>query len=273
VVDGFINGIHRSPYFGASVDFAEHRGYVPGDDIRRVDWKLYARTDRYYIKEYEADSNSNFAVLLDVSKSMGFGSHGVTKLEYGKMLAGCLTYLVHRQRDRVGLVAFDRDIVEFVPPSAKHMDVALHVLDRLQPANPGSLKEPLHKAAEHFGRRGLLILVSDLYEDPDAVLDAIGPLRFRGHDIAVFHLLDPAELDFSFREPSAFEDLESGEQIPIVPDALADQYRELVQAHVNALRERFSANRIDYTLLNTASPLDHALFSYLSTRERLSRVR
>jgi uncharacterized protein (DUF58 family) len=273
VVDGFINGIHRSPYFGASVDFAEHRGYVPGDDIRRVDWKLYARTDRYYIKEYEADSNSNFSVLLDVSKSMGFGTRGVTKLEYGKMLAGCLTYLVHRQRDRVGLVAFDSEIVEHVPASAKHMDVVLHVLDRLKPANPGNLRAPLHKVAEHFGRRGLLILVSDLYEEPDAVLDAIGPLRFRGNDIAVFHLLDPAELDFSFREPSAFEDLESGEQIPIVPDALANQYKALVEAHVNALRERFSANRIDYTMLNTALPLDHALFSYLSTRERLSRVR
>ncbi len=273
VVDGFINGIHRSPYFGASVDFAEHRGYVPGDDIRRVDWRLYARTDRYYIKEYEADSNSNFSVLLDVSKSMGYSSGGVTKLDYGKMLAGCLTYLVHRQRDRVGLTAFDSDIVEHVPPSAKHMDVVLHVLDRLKPASPGSLRAPLHKMAEHFGRRGLLILISDLYEEPDAVLEAIGPLRFRGNDLAVFHLLDPAELDFSFREPSAFEDLESGEQIPIVPDALADQYKALVQAHVDALRERFSANRIDYTMLNTSMPLDHALFSYLSTRERLSRVR
>lgn len=273
VVDGFINGIHRSPYFGASVDFAEHRGYVPGDDIRRVDWRLYARTDRYYIKEYEADSNSNFSVLVDVSKSMGFGSRGVTKLEYGRLLAGCLTYLVHRQRDRVGLVAFDNDIVEHVPPSAKHMDVVLHVLDRLKPASPGSLRAPLHKMAEHFGRRGLLILISDLYEEPDAVLEAIGPLRFRGNDIAVFHLLDPAELDFSFREPSAFEDLETGEQIPIVPDALAEQYKALVQAHVDALRERFSANRIDYTMLSTSMPLDHALFSYLSTRERLSRVR
>jgi uncharacterized protein (DUF58 family) len=273
VVDGFINGIHRSPYFGASVDFAEHRGYVPGDDIRRVDWRLYARTDRYYIKEYEADSNSNFSTLLDVSKSMGYGSGGVTKLDYGKMLAGCLTYLVHRQRDRVGLTAFDSDIVEHVPSSAKHMDVVLHVLDRLKPANPGSLRAPLHKMAEHFGRRGLLILISDLYEEPDAVIEAIGPLRFRGNDIAVFHLLDPAELDFSFREPSAFEDLESGEQIPIVPDALAAQYKVLVQAHIDALRERFSANRIDYTMLNTSMPLDHALFSYLSTRERLSRVR
>jgi len=273
VVDGFINGLHRSPYFGASVDFAEHRGYVPGDDIRRVDWRLYARTDRYYIKEYEADSNSNFAVLLDVSKSMGFGTRGITKLDYGRMLAGCLTYLVHRQRDRVGFVAFDDDIVEHVPPSAKHMDTVLHVLDRLQPSKPGNLRAPLHKMAEHFGRRGVLVLISDLYEDPDQVLEAVGPLRFRGNEIVVFHLLDPAELDFSFTDPSAFEDLESGEQIPIVPEALGDQYRELVKAHITGLTERFTANRIDYTLINTSSPLDHALFSYLTTRERLSRVR
>jgi len=273
VVDGFINGLHRSPYFGASVDFAEHRGYVPGDDIRRVDWRLYARTDRYYIKEYEADSNSNFAVLLDVSKSMGFGSAGLSKLDYSRMLAGCLTYLVHKQRDRVGFVAFDSDIVEFVPPSAKHMDTTLHVLDRLKPARPGSMREPMNKIAEHFGRRGVLVLISDLYEEPDALLEAIGPLRFRGHDLIVFHVLDRAELDFEYADPSAFEDLESGEQIPIVPEALGDQYRELVQAHITALTERFSANRIDYTLLNTAAPLDHALFTYLSARERLSRTR
>ena len=164
VVDGLINGTHRSPVYGASVDFAEHRGYVAGDDIRRVDWRVYARTDKYYIKEFEADSNANFSVLLDVSKSMGFGSDGMTKLDYGRMLAGCLTYLVHKQRDRVGLVAFDNDIVEFVPPSAKHMEVTLHILDRLNPANPGSLRVPMNKVAEHFGRRGVLVLVSDLYE-------------------------------------------------------------------------------------------------------------
>ena len=273
VVDGFINGIHRSPYFGASVDFAEHRGYVPGDDIRRVDWRLYARTDRYYIKEYEADSNANFAVLLDVSKSMGFGSQGITKLDYARILAGCLTYLVHKQRDRVGLVAFDSEIIEHVPPSAKHMDVVLHVLDRLKPARPGSLRAPLHKMAEHFGRRGLLVLISDLYEEPDVILDAVGPLRFRGNDIIVFHVLDPAEIDFPFDDASSFEDLESGEQIPVVPEALREQYREMIQAHIAALQERFSANRIDYTLVNTALPLDHALFSYLTTRERLGRVR
>jgi uncharacterized protein (DUF58 family) len=274
VVDGFINGMHRSPYFGASVDFAEHRGYVAGDDIRRMDWRLYARTDRYYIKEYEADTNTNFAVLLDVSKSMGFGSHGgVTKIEYAKMLAGCLTYLVHKQRDRVGLAAFDADIVSFVPPSAKHLDVVLHTLDRVRPQGPGGLRGPLHKIAEHFGRRSVLVLISDFYEDPDAVLEAVAPLRFRGNDIVVFHVLDPAEIDFSFDTPSAFEDLESGEQIPVVPDALAAQYRSLVQAHVAGLGERFSANRIDYTLLNTSAPLDHALFRYLSSRDRATRMR
>ena len=273
VVDGFINGMHRSPYFGASVDFAEHRGYVAGDDIRRVDWRLYARTDRFYIKEYEADTNANFSVLLDVSKSMGFGSRGMTKLEYAKMLAGCLTYLVHKQRDRVGLVAFDSDIVAHVPPSAKHMDVVLHTLDKLTTRGPGSLRAPLHKMAEHFGRRSLLVLISDLYEEPDAVLEAVAPLRFRGNDIIVFHLLDPAEIEFSFKEASPFEDLETGEQIPVVPDAFAEQYRSLVRAHVDALNERFTGSRIDYSLVNTSQPLDHALFTYLTTRERLTRVR
>jgi len=250
VVDGFINGMHRSPFFGASVDFAEHRGYTPGDDIRRVDWKVFARTDRFYVKEYEADSNSNFAVLLDVSKSMG-----------------------HRQRDRVGFVAFDDDIVEFVPPSAKHMDVTLHVLDRLSPSRPGKLAPPLKKLAEHFARRGMLVLVSDLYEDPDAVLEAVGPLRFRGHDMIVFHVLDPAEIEFNYDQASAFEDLESGEQIPIVPQALAETYRQLIREHSDALRSKFSELRIDYALLNTATPLDFALFNYLSMREQLNRAR
>ena len=273
VVDGFINGLHRSPYFGASVDFAEHRGYTPGDDIRRVDWKLFGRTDRFYIKEYEADTTANFAVLLDVSKSMGFGSRGVSKLEYGQILAGCLTYMVHRQRDRVGFAAFDEDVVEFVPPSAKHMDTVLHVLDRLKPARPGQLAPAMKKLAEHFARRGLLVVVSDFYEEPQAVLDALAPLRFRGHDMIVFHVLDPAELEFPYDDASAFEDLESGEQIPIVPEALADQYRALVREHSEALRSKCSELRIDYALLNTSSPLDHALFSYLSMREQLARVR
>jgi uncharacterized protein (DUF58 family) len=204
VVEGFINGLHKAPFFGASVDFAEHRGYVPGDDVRRMDWRLWARTDRYYIKEYEAETNMNFSVLLDVSKSMDYGSRGITKLEYAKILTACLTNLVHHQRDRVGLVTFDNDVIDYVPPSAKHMEVVLHKLDTVKAGRPGDLKAPLHKLAEHFGRRGILVVISDFYAEPDAVLDAISPLRFRGNDLIVFHVLDPTELDFGFgtRRPS-----------------------------------------------------------------------
>jgi uncharacterized protein (DUF58 family) len=273
VVDGFINGLHRAPYFGASVDFAEHRGYVPGDDIRRVDWRLYARTDRYYVKEYEADSNANFSVLLDVSASMSYGSRGMSKLDYARVLAACLTYLVHKQRDRVGLVTFDSEVVEHVPPSAKHMDVVLHMLDRATATRPGSLRAPLHRLAEHFGRRGVLVLISDLYDEPETVVEAVAPLRFRGNDLIVFHVLDRAELEFGFADASSFEDLESGEQLPVVPEAFREEYVSLVRAHIDALTTRFSEARVDYTLLDTSEPLDHALFKYLTTRERLMRTR
>jgi uncharacterized protein (DUF58 family) len=272
VVDGVINGLHRTPYFGASVDFAEHRGYVAGDDIRRVDWKVFARTDRYYIKEFEADSNSNFTVLLDISKSMAFGAK-ITKLDYAKTVAACLTYLVHKQKDRVGLVTFDEEIVDFVPSSAKHLEVVLHALDRAKATRPGHLGPQVKKLAEHFGRRGIVVLISDLYEEPEAVMDALSLIRFRGNDVIIFHILDPAEIDFDFKEASAFEDLESGDQIPIVPDALADQYRKLVQEHIAALTARAAEHRVDYQLLNTATPLDYALFSYLSIRDRLTRNR
>ena len=272
VVNGFINGLHRAPYFGASIDFAEHRGYVPGDDIRRVDWRVYARTDRYYVKQYEADTNTNFSVLLDVSRSMGFASRGGTKLEYACYLAACLAYLAHRQRDRVGIITFDDAIVDQVPPSAKHFDIVLHTLDRASAKRQGNLRM-VSTLAEHLKRRSILVLISDFYEEPDAVLDAIKPLRFLGNDLIVFHVLDPAELDFAYDDPSAFEDLESGEQIPVVPESLGDQYRTLIREHTAALATKFSEHRIDYTLLNTSEPLDHALFSYLSSREKLMHVR
>lgn len=272
VVDGLINGTHRSPFFGASVDFAEHRGYVAGDDIRRVDWRVYARTDKYYIKEFEADSNANFSVLLDVSKSMAFGEK-ISKLDYAKTLAACLTYLANQQRDRVGLVTFDERIVDHVPPSAKHLDVVLHTLDRARAENPGHLVAPLRRLAEHFGRRGIIVVISDFYAEPAEIFDAIGLLRFRGNDVVLFHVLDPQEVDFSFVEPSSFEDLESGDQMPIVPAALADRYRSLVAGHIEALTTRASQQQIDYMLLNTSQPLDHALFRFLSMRERMARTR
>ena len=273
VVDGFINGLHRAPFFGASIDFAEHRQYVAGDDIRRVDWKLWARTDRYYVKQYEADTNTNFTILFDISKSMKFSSGGVTKLEYGSFLGACLGYLATRQRDRVGILTFDEDIVTHVPPSAKHFDMVLHTLDRARAERPGHLSAPLHKMAEHFKRRGILLLISDFYDAPEAILDAIKPLKFLGNDLIVFHVLDPQEINFDYDDASAFEDLESREQIPVVPQSFRAEYRRLIQEHVNALQTRFSEQRIDYALLNTSEPLDRALFSYLSSREKMMRVR
>ena len=272
VVDGVINGMHRSPYFGASVDFAEHRGYVPGDDIRRVDWKVFARTDRYFVKEFEADSNANFSVLLDVSKSMAFGAK-LSKLDYGKTLAACLTYLVHKQRDRVGVVIFDEDVVNHVPPSAKHLDVVLHAIDRAEAKRPGRLGPPLRKLAEHFGRRGIVVVISDWYEEPSEVMDALSLIRFRGNDVILFHILDPAEIDFTFQEASSFEDLESGEQIPVVPDALREQYRKMIKEHIASLASKAAEQRVDYTMLNTSVPLDFALFNYMAIRDRLTRKR
>lgn len=273
VVDGFINGLHRAPYFGASVDFAEHRGYVAGDDIRRVDWRLYARTDRYFIKQYEADTNANLAILLDVSKSMSFGSAGVSKLEYSKFLAACLAYLSYRQRDRVGITTFDEDIVAHVPPSAKHFNVLLHTLDRAVAEKPGRLLDNLRLMAERFKRRSIIVLISDLYESPDELLDVLKPYSYGGNDVVVFHVLDPAEISFPYSDPSRFVDLESGEEMPVVPDAFAKQYRAMVQEHIAALRAKCAEGRIDYTQLETSSPLDEALFNYLGNRERMMRVR
>jgi uncharacterized protein (DUF58 family) len=273
VVEGFINGLHRAPYFGASIDFAEHRGYVPGDDIRRVDWKVYARTDRYFVKQYEADTNANFAVLLDISKSMAFASQGVSKLEYGSYVAACLAYLSHLQRDRVGITTFDEEIVSYVPSSAKHFHVLLHTLDRAKAERQGRLSVPLGRMAEHFKRRSIVALISDLYEDPDDLIQALTPYRFMGHDVVVFHVLDPAEIEFPYRDASRFQDLESGEEIPVIADSFADEYRKLMRAHIEALTTKCAEVRIDYVLLNTAKPLDEALFMYLGNRERLMRVR
>ena len=273
VVEGFINGLHKAPYLGVSIDFAEHRGYMPGDDIRRVDWRLYARTDRYYVKQFEADTNTNFSVLFDVSKSMSFGSGGLTKLDYGRFLAACLSYLSTKQRDRVGIVTFDDDIVERVPPSAKHFEVSLHTLDRMVAGRPGALGPPLYKATEFFKRPSIVAIISDFYEEPDKVLEAVKPLRFAGNDVIMFHVLDPAEVDFPYDDSVSFQDLETGRKVPVVPDKLRDQYRQLVLDHIEAITQLCNQNRIDYHFMNTKVPLDHALFRYLAMRHKLTKTR
>ena len=197
----------------------------------------------------------------------------ITKLDYGKTLAACLAYLANSQRDRVGLITFDSEVVERIPASAKHLDVVLHTIEHAKPARPGELVGPLRKVAEHFGRRGIVVVISDFYAEPEEIFHAVGPIVHRGNDVALFHLMDPQEINFSFSEASSFEDMESGDQMPIVPGKLADDYRALVQAHIDTLSKKASQQPVDYTLLNTGMPLDYALFRFLSMRQRLARTR
>ncbi|HEU5184831.1 MAG TPA: DUF58 domain-containing protein [Gemmatimonadaceae bacterium] len=273
VVEGFINGLHRSPNLGASMDFAEHRAYMPGDDLRRIDWRLFGRSDRYFVKEFEADTNTNLLILLDVSASMGFASGEVSKLQYAKFLASCLAYFSSRQRDRVGLVTFADAIVDYVPPAAKHLNIVLQTIARATPNGQGSLDAPLRQVAEHARRRQIVVLISDLYDEPERIVRAVARLRNRGNDLIVLHVLDPAELELPFDDAANFEDMETGEAIPVVPGLLRDQYRTLVADHTATLARLMREERIDYGLFNTSQPLDHALFAYLADRQRLSRTR
>jgi uncharacterized protein (DUF58 family) len=286
VVEGFIQGLHRAPHLGASTDFAEHRPYMPGDDVRRVDWRLYARTDRYYVKEFEADTNTNLVLVLDVSRSMTYG----TKLQYACTLAACLAYFSSLQRDRVGLVTFANGIVDYVPPSAKHLQLVLHSLDHAERGVPKeaesrdprvgggaaesrTYRETFKRLSDTVRRRSMIAIISDLYEEPDDVVAAVNTLRGRGNDLMVLHVLDPGEREFPFMESANFVDLESGERMPIIPEYLRDEYRALVAAHVATLTRRLGGQNVDYALFDTGQPMDKALFRYLGARQKLERAR
>ena len=271
VVDGFLHGLHGSPYLGLSMEFAEHRAYMQGDDIRKIDWRLFARTDRHYVKQYEAETNANFVVLLDISKSMSYGSGPVTKLDYARYLAASLAYLSRGQRDRVGLYAFDSEVVEHVRPSVRHLDQVLHALERVVPGRPGALGPPLFTVASTFRRRGILVLISDFYEDPQAIVEAIRPLSGQRHDVIVFHVLDPAELEFPFDKPASFEDLESGDRFPVVPDKLRDGYKEVIREHIAEVERKVIGQGAHYVQLDTSKPLDVALFKYLLARQKAAQ--
>jgi uncharacterized protein (DUF58 family) len=290
VVQGFINGIHRSPSLGSSTDFAEHRAYMPGDDIRRIDWRLFGRTDRHFVKQFEADTNTNMLIVLDVSRSMRYRGDpsrpsAVSKLEYGCYLAASLAYFSSQQRDRVGLATVDGDLRDFVPCSAKHLQLVLHSLDRVHraahspipsgetAAPAGELLPALRKLAENTKRRSIVVLISDLYEEPTAVLDALTQVRGRGNDLIVFHVLDKTEIDFSFTDSSSFVDVETGVKMPVIPEYLRTQYKAMVAAHTAALAKLAREQRVDYQLLDTSRPLDEALFAYLAARERAHTVR
>jgi len=273
VVDGFISGLHRSPMLGMSVDFAEHRAYMPGDDVRLIDWRVFARTDRLYVKQFETDTNANLHLVLDISASMDFGSGAVSKLEYAKFLAASLAYLSTRQRDRIGLITFNNDIVDFIPTSIKHFNRVLHTLDNVSAGGVSDYQLPLEKIAERLRRRSLVVLISDLYETPDRLLAAMNQLRYRGNELIVFHLLDPLELSLDIGEVSNVEDMESGINLPIASEQFRDDYRQLVQDHQAELERKFGASQIDYIFADISQPLDKTLFRYLSDRRRQNRTR
>lgn len=273
VVEGFMHGMHRSPRKGFSIDFAQHRMYQPGDDLRRIDWKAFARTDRFYIKEYEADTNAGVVFALDASGSMGFGSGAVTKFDYARFLIASLAWLSQRQGDRVGLITFTDGLAEVVPPSTRHLQLILHTLGRSHASGTGQLKESLERIAHVTTRTGIVVLVTDCYEDTEVIGHAVDVLRARRHDVIVFHLIDPAERDLPDMAVATFEDLETGVRLPIRPEEMRGRYQAVFTAHRKALSERLTAAGADYVAIETDEPLDHALYAYLDARLARSRVR
>jgi uncharacterized protein (DUF58 family) len=271
VVEGFIAGLHRSPFTGFSTEFTEYRQYNPGDDLRYLDWRLLGRTDRFFIKKYRADTNAQVTLLVDTSGSMRFAGAegGVTKLQYAQFLAASLAHLAARQQDAVGLTAFGTDVHTHVPALNRtgHMRTVYGRLSTLAAVGETRLAEALHLTADRLTRRGVVVLVSDFYEGPERLAGAFQHLRFRGHDVIAFHVLDRKELEFEFEDNLLLlEDSETAEQLPVLPDVVAGGYRERVRGHVEALRRTCAANHVDYELVTTDRPLDFALFSFLSRR-------
>jgi uncharacterized protein (DUF58 family) len=273
VVDGFMHGQHRSMRRGSSMDFAQHRSYQPGDDLRRIDWRVYGRTDRFYIKEYEADTNASVIFALDSSASMDYGSGSVTKYDYGRFLVASLAWLSQAQGDRIGLATFDADLVSVVPPSTRHLQLLLHTLGRAKATGSGHLVTSIDRLAHLTARAGIVVLVTDCYEKPDAIGRAVDSLRMRGHDVILFHLVDPAERDFPFTAATTFEDSESGVRLPLRPDDLRTKYKAAISAHFDALTQRMAGSGADYLRVDTSKPLDVALHGYLDRRLARSRVR
>ncbi|MGH9831575.1 MAG: DUF58 domain-containing protein [Blastocatellia bacterium] len=268
VVEGFISGLHRSPFTGFSTEFAEYRQYMPGDDLRYLDWKLLGRTDRYYIKKYRADTNSQCHILIDASASMRYTTTGISKLQYAQFLGSSLAYLANKQQDAVGLIAFDQEVRTHVPAQSRtgHMQTIFGWMERLEAGNETRLSQMLHLAAERITRRGIIVVISDFYDEPEAIISALQHLRFKGNDVIVFHVLDKNETDFEFTEPVLLEDSETEEEIHVMPDILAEGYRNTIREHIGRLRDGAAQNKIDYELLTTDKPLDYALFSFLAKR-------
>lgn len=273
VVEGFISGLHSSPYKGFSVEFAEHRNYTPGDNPRHLDWRVLGRTDRLYIKQYEEETNLRAQVLLDTSGSMGYAldpARGVSKLVYGSYLTAVLAQLMMRQQDAVGLTTFDTEARLDLPAgsSPRHFDEMMHRLEAVSPGRPTELAPTLHRLAERFKKKCLIILISDLYDDPEAVEGALHHFRHKRHEVIVFHVLDRAEIDFPFQETASFVDMETGARIQVDPAYVRDDYKARIAAFVERYRRICADCQIDFVPTDTSVPYDFMLSRYLEKRSR-----
>lgn len=268
VVEGFLSGMHRSPYFGQSIEFLQHREYAPGDDLRHIDWKVWAKQDRYYIKQFEEDTNLRAVLLVDVSASMQYGSGPLNKYEYAATVAASLAHLLLRQQDAVGCLAFDAGVRAIVPQRAQHphLDSIVRALDRSPPSEKTDLYPILRRAAESYPRRGLMVIVSDLLVDRTGFFKGVRLLRQRGHDVLVLHVLDDEELDFPFAGPTRFDGLESADFLNCNPRALREGYLASLGKYLEELRRGCAQDVVDYQLLRTSDPLDAALAKFLSNR-------
>jgi uncharacterized protein (DUF58 family) len=270
VVDGFVAGLHRSPDFGFSQEFAEYRAYTPGDDLRHVDWNLFARTERCYLKRYRGETNSQLTVLLDASNSMQYTSGPPTKMDYARFIAASLFYLaVHNQRDAAGLIVFDDEVREYIRPSTRqgHLARLFAGLERAEPRAQTDFAKPFHYFQSVLHRRGIAIVISDFYETPETIVRTIAPLRFRGHEVVLFHILDPQEIRPVLKSSAVLVDLETDRKIEVVPEYTKHTYRARINAHIEELRTRTKAAGMDYQLLVTSQPLDSALREYLTLRQ------
>src|SRR5216117_2609863 len=270
VVEGFVQGLHRSPYLGFSVDFAAYRQYMPGDEIRRIDWNVYSRSDKLYVKLYEGETNTRVLILLDISGSMNYGSGDVKKIDYARILAACLSYFAYHQRDGVGLLTFDTEIRSHVPASRRRgqLFTILSEIDRIRPSEQTEFRKPLRFLAEYLTRRGVIVLISDLYDEPDNIIAGLKALKAKGNDIIVFHIMDNFELTFPFEEMAQFEDMETKRKLHVIPEYLRTQYLGILNEHMERIRKELSGTRIDYCLMDTSKPLDMGLFTYLAARSK-----
>jgi uncharacterized protein (DUF58 family) len=270
VVDSFVAGLHRSPDFGFSQEFTEYRAYVPGDDLRHVDWNLFARTERCYLKRYRGETNTQLTVLLDSSNSMQYTSGPPPKVDYARYLAASLFYLaIHNQRDAAGLIVFDDEVREYIRPATRtgQLSRLFAGLERAEPHARTDFAKPLAHFQNFLHRRGIAVLISDFYEDPEIIVRTIAPLRFRGNEVVLFHILDPQEIRPALKGSAILVDLETDQKIEVTPEYTRTVYRVRIDEHIEQLRSRARAAGMDYKLLVTSQPLDRALREYLSFRQ------